>query len=86
MRKTFLLALLLKLLCELATFIYFSGLVVRRHGLQDSMPTSTSQIRTIFVKRCTVWFLGCGIQNFLFVLIPCLHYDHLLKLAEVCCD
>lgn len=73
MRKTFLLALLLKFLCELATFTYFSGMAVRRHGLRDSMPISTSQIRTIFAKRCTVWFLGCGIQNFLFVLILYLH-------------
>ena len=47
------------------------------------MPISTSQIKTIFVKHCIVWSPGFVIQNFLFVLIQCLHYDHLLKLAEV---
>jgi len=48
------------------------------------MHTSISQIRTTFVKHCTVLFRDCAILISLFVLIQFLHCVHLLRRARVC--
>lgn len=56
---------------------------IRRRGLQDSMPTSTFRIQTIFVKHCIVLLRGCVTQSFQFVLIQSLLCVLLLKLAKV---
>lgn len=73
--------------CLLAVSLSFAKCLlswnIRRRGLQDSMPTSTFRIQTIFVKHCIVLLRGCVTQSFQFVLIQSLLCVLLLKLAKV---
>lgn len=56
---------------------------VRRRGLQDNMPTLTSQTQIISAKHYKVLLLGCVTQSFLFVSILFSHCVLLLKPAKV---